>query len=661
MMRKNILIVIMLLFWFNSPAQIKKFGKISKNDFVLKNSEKYKDDDAVILFKKRDTWYEYNKTNGWTIITKIHERRLLKNKDGFEYGTKHIRLYGKNKDEKVSIKAFTFNLIDGKIVKTKLEKKDIFKQQLSKRWYEKKFTMPNLKPGSIIDWEYKIRSPYVQNIEDVIYKIDIPLQYLEAEIRVPEYYHFKYSTTNYFPVKITESEDNTTVYISTKNSSGVYQNNGYDVKLNVYKLKLQNVAPISIEPFMNSINNYIGRVKFELSFINYPNEPMKFVASTWEDVAKTIYLKDKFGRELKKHLYFKKDLAQLIDSTDTQKTKISKIFNFVKKKVKWNEEYGILADEGVTRAYKNGNGNVAELNFILLGMLNAAGVKAYPVLVSTNAHGIPIFPTLEGFNYIITAVPYGGSFILLDPTEKYTIPDVLPKRVLNWKGRLIKKDGSSFFVDLFPKYFSISSDNIQASIDDELVVNGFNIKKYTGNFALQKRSEYENKSMEDLKKTFEKKYDNLNILKIRQSNLNKANKIYKILYKFEIEDAIEEIGNRILFNPALFLHKKENVFKSDKRDFPVYFGFPMMFRYDVKIKLPAGYKIKKLPENVSFSTPDGSATYSYQIKQKNNEIELIIENNISEPIIPSTKYQGLKSHFDKIVNKENEKIILSKN
>lgn len=669
MMTKTWIAGILFLFFVKSPAQIKKFGKISKKDFVLKNPDKYKDDDAVILFKKRETWYEYDKTQGWFIITKIHERRLLKNKDGFDYGTKYIRLYGKNKEERVSVKAVTFNLVDGKIVKTKLNKKDIFRQQLSKYWFEKKFTMPNLKPGSIVDWEYKIRSPYVQNIDDIIYKIDIPIQYLEAEIRVPEFFHFKYSTTNFFPVNLIESDDVMNInFVSKHRTGGVgwtptethFQNNEYEVKLNVYNLKLKDIAPISKEPFMNSINNYIGRVKFELSYIKFPQEPPKFVATTWEDATKTIYFKEKFGGELKKHLYFKKDLAQLIDSSDTPDMKVIKIFNFVKNKVKWNNEYGILADDGVARAYKNGTGNVAELNFILIAMLNAAGVKAYPVLVSTNSHGIPMFPTLEGFNYVITAALSGNQIILMDPTEKYAIPGVLPKRVLNWKGRLVKKDGSSSFVDLFPKYYSISADNIQATITDELAVNGFDVKNYTGNFALQNRRKYDNKTKEDLKKTFEKKYDNLNIVNIRQSNLKKLDKVYKILFQFNMEDAADVIGNKIVLNPVLFLHEKENVFKSDKRDFPVYFGFPMMFSYDIKLKLPSGYKIEKLPENTTFSTPDGTATYSYQIKQTGDGIELVIENKISEPVIPNTQYQSLKDYFGKVVDKENEKVILSK-
>ena len=669
MNRKNWFAGILFLIFIYSPAQIKKFGKIKKTDFVLKNPGKYKDDDAVILFKERRTWYEYDQIEGWMIVTKIHERILLKNKDGFRFGTKHIRLYGKNQNERVSIKAVTYNLVNGKINKTKLNKKDIFKQKLSRNWYEKKFTMPNLKPGSIVEWEYRIHSPYTRYIDDIIYKIDIPIQYLEAEIRIPDFFHFKYNVTSYFPVNLTSHEDNMSIHILKKTHTGGvglepkethYQNNNFDVNLVVYKLKLIDVSPISKEPFMSSFNNYIGRVKFELSYIKYPNQIPEYVSTTWKKVVETIYFEPKFGQELKKHYYFKKDLAKLIDSSDTQETKVAKIYNFVKNKVKWNNEYGILADNGVARAYKTGVGNVAEINFILIAMLNAAGVKAYPVLCSTNTHGTPMFPTINGFNYVLTATQSGEQYILMDPTEKFAIPGILPKRVLNWKGRLVKKDGSSFFVNLFPEYYSVNINSIQASITDDLTINGYDNRNYTGNFALQKRRAYESKTKDDLKKTFEEKYDNLNIVNIRQTNLHKTNKIYKILFQFEMEDAVEEIGDKLIFNPVLFLHEKENIFKSDKRDFPVYFGFPMMFHYDIKLKLPENYKVEKLPENTTFSTPEGTATYSYQIKQTSFGIELIVEKKISEPFIPNTQYQTLKEFFGKIVDKENEKVILSK-
>ena len=46
-------------------------------------------------------------------------------------------------------------------------------------------------------------------------------------------------------------------------------------------------------------------------------------------------------------------------------------------------------------------------------------------------HGIPAYPTIDGFNCVIAAVEIDGQRYLLDATEKMAAPNVLPNRVLN--------------------------------------------------------------------------------------------------------------------------------------------------------------------------------------------------------------------------------------
>ena len=84
-------------------------------------------------------------------------------------------------------------------------------------------------------------------------------------------------------------------------------------------------------------------------------------------------------------------------------------------------------------------------------MLRYAGLTANPVLVSTRSNGIAIFPNRTAFNYVIAAVETPNGNILLDASDKFSTPNVLPFRALNWYGRLIRKDGTSEEVDLMPK------------------------------------------------------------------------------------------------------------------------------------------------------------------------------------------------------------------
>lgn len=407
------IIILLLVFTINiNQAQIKKFGKISKDEFALKNNKKYEEDDAIELFKERKTTFEYYDNVGWMVVTKVHERILLKNKNGFKYATKKIKLF---KSEKAKVKAATYNLDGDNIVITKLDNDDIYKQKITENWVEKKFTMPNLKEGSIIEWQYKIKSSYIAYIDDIVYQKTIPILYLDVFLTIPEYFKFKYYVTKYFPINL-----------NIKTDAG--ETNHFS---------LVDVKAIKKEPFIPGINNYIGRVKFELVSVEFPGRPVEKYASSWEDVCKKIYKSFHFGDQLKKTGYFKKDLKNLTSQTFDKEVKTHKILDFVKKKVRWNNQYGIYSDVGVKKAYKTGKGNVAEINFILISMLNQAGIEAYPVLGSSIHHGIPMFPTIIGFNYVITAVKKGNGYILIDPTEKLAPPGVLPSRILNWFGRNI--------------------------------------------------------------------------------------------------------------------------------------------------------------------------------------------------------------------------------
>ena len=178
-------------------------------------------------------------------------------------------------------------------------------------------------------------------------------------------------------------------------------------------------------------------IDFEIDFIKYPNEGAKFYTTSWSDVAKNIYSNLNYERELSNTDYFTDDLLTLTKRAKDDYQRVMNIFQFVKRKVKWNGYKGLSLDKTLKRAYEEGSGNVAVINLMLTSILRMAGLRANPVLVSTQSNGIPFFPTRNGFNYLITAVSIGNETILLDASEFYSFPNLLPKRALNWRGRLI--------------------------------------------------------------------------------------------------------------------------------------------------------------------------------------------------------------------------------
>jgi len=206
---------------------------------------------------------------------------------------------------------------------------------------------------------------------------------------------------------------------------------------------------------VNNINNYRAKINFEIAAYRPRNGIPKFYNTTWKDVTKTIYENSNFGVQLNKKSHFKDDLENITNGVTSQIEKLNTIYNFVKSKIKWNEVYSIYtSNEGIKNAYRESVGNVAEINLTLVAMLREAGLAASPILVSTRSHGIPLFPTKEGYNYVIAGIEAQNEVILLDATEKYSSPNVLPLRDLNWEGRLIRENGSSIAINLYPKNYN---------------------------------------------------------------------------------------------------------------------------------------------------------------------------------------------------------------
>ena len=258
----------------------------------------------------------------------------------------------------------------------------------------------------------------------------------------------------------------------------------------VYKIENDNIPALLEEPYVNNIDNYRTSQHFELSSIKWPNEPIEYFSKSWEDVAKTIFKEEDFGGELRKTSYFEKEIDEVIRNNSDPSKLIVSIFEFVKQKVKWNDYRGMFSDNGVKKAYETGSGNTADINLMLVAMLRHARLNADPLILSTRDHGIPLFPTIRGFNYVIAAVELDGSLILLDATEKNSTPNVLPLRDLNFQGRIIRKDGSSELVDLTPKQSAITSSICSLEIDEMGEISGGIRKTYLNFHATSYRDKY---------------------------------------------------------------------------------------------------------------------------------------------------------------------------
>lgn len=669
MIKKPTLIILAVLAFLNCNAQKQELGKVTIDELKQKVCPTDTSAAAAVLFNIGKSYFDYSANEGFRLITEIITKVKIYKKEGYEFASHSQRYYiGGNESELVNYsKATTYNLVDGKIEKTKLSGDGEFNEKMNKYWGQKKITMPNVKEGSIIEYRMEIRSPYFHDFPEWEFQDEIPVVYSRYTTLIPEYYIFNPRFKGYLTPKIEKEDSSKSLSITTKDrSEGLLAKTNFDSQTLTYieaktVYTLENVPALKDESYVNNIDNYTAAVLHELASVRFPNSSVKSYSTDWETVVKKIYESDDFGTELNKTGYFEKDLDQLLSSVPAQSDRIAAIYDFVKSKMNWNEFRSIYCDGGVRKAYQDKKGNVAEINLMLTAMLRYAGIPANPVILSTRQNGIALYPSNSAYDYVIAGVEIdGGHIVLLDATEKYALPNLLPIRDLNWFGRVIRKDGTSSIINLMPDSNSKDVINIMANINNNGEVTGKVRDQYFDYHAYTFRNANNGMAKDAYIDMLEKKYQGLEVRDYEVQNSNDLSKPLIENYSFTTTSFVEIIGDKMYVSPFLFFAKTENPFKQENREYPVDFVFPKQTKYNISIVIPEGYAVELLPAPKLVSMPDELASFRYNITTTGNQIQVLYTLDVNNAIINADYYGELKAFFKEIIDNQTEKIVLKK-
>ncbi len=674
-MKLTTISLIFLLFTFNGISQKYSYGKVSKEELKEQQDPNYPETDATVLYREYKTFLEYKQGEGFTLHTEVFERIKIYNPQGFDWATHSVRTYnfGSNREEVEALKGVTYNLENGSIEKEKLKYSNLYEERISDYYVLSTFTMPALKPGCVIEYEYKITS-FDFDIGDIDLQYTIPIRKEVVDIRVPEYYIYQNYSNPQSGLSYTFEKDSKEIDIHLRGRSGLgtanhgsvfanspeTQDRTVSYKENSYTLEASDIPPLKKEEYVDNLDNYKAKSIWELAMINAPGELPKSYSTTWEAVTESIYENDAFVNELNKSDYYQEDLQAAIAGLSEPTDKMAALFNLVKSKMNWNNYYGYFPQHGVKKAYKEGSGNSADINLMLVSMLRSAGLNANPVLVSTRKNGIPLFPTRHGFNYIIASMQYGDEVYLMDATDPVSGINLLPQRVMNWQGRIIRSDGSSQNIGLYPGYKSQKLTYVQAEITPGKVTAKVN-ERLGEHFAKNYRTRnYGTSDAEQLDALNSETYQ-LELSEFKSKDVDNTKPNMTIGYTATTADLVEEINGDLYFSPMLFFATTSHPFKSDSRTYPIFFDYPSSHKYTINIKLPEGYKVNALPEGAVANLSNNLGNYTYLIKEVNPQmLQLSVSLDLNAPIVLPSEYEYVKSFFGKVVEKEKEKIVLTK-
>lgn len=662
-MKIKLFVVLLIAISFpNVYAQKFEFGKVSFAELEEKVHPIDTTAVAAVLFNKARTFFSYDVKNGFSINTENTFRIKIYKKEGLKWANHKVSYYvgyeNYNDDRVEFSNCYTYNAENGKVVITKLNNEGSFKTNVNKYWKEAAIVMPNVKSGSVIEFKYIVKSENIIEFPDFNFQHDIPVNYSEYITEIPGFFVYKALLKGTFEIKPESKIVRGNLTYANKYDSMRSEMVSFDQVNSKYVA--QNIPALKEESFVDNIENYRFSIQHELEKTQFYQEPVKDYSLTWGGVVKTIYENPDFGNQLKERTYVEQDASRIIENIGTNAEKVAAIFKFVQNKMNWNSQKGYYTDKGVKQAYMDGTGNTAEINFILIAMLNAAGMDANPVLLSTIDHGVPQYPNRTIFNYVIAAVEIDGKQIVLDATNKYTTLNIIPLNAINWTGRLLRKDGTSQEIKLVPDFQSKKVINMMAAIDEKGKVSG----KYRVHRTDYEAFAFREKNSGINQQNYLEKVENdLTGVQISDYSIENSKDLSKPVienFTFTTDNECEMIGDKMYINPKLFFTQTKNPFVQEERQYPIYFGCPRQEKLNVNIDIPEGYVVESLPKSIKIQTGENVGSFVFNSVTSDNKIQIVIAEDVNKGIVSSTFYDVLKSFYQQMTDKQNEKIVLKK-
>lgn len=501
-MIKNTAFILLFILSLNLYAQKCpiKFKKLTKEEIELTEYNGYS---AVITYDYGQMFFDTN-PNGENlfIFNKRHVRIKILSEEGLKY-SKVTFLYHDMNCEKYSgelsysLKAYTHNISeDGKIKTTRLKHKNIKHKDSTNCLVKAEFEFLDVKVGSILEYEINIPSLNLIKPETWYFQKELPVIYSEFRARIPDDFTYAFFVKN---IKDLYKQDSS-YYDYVINYNFEYNRRKYSTVLNLsgkqYIFVNKYMSPIRNKADAEKINihvkrisagdtsfpwrkltralmittnySYYSRTPSQRRLIQYPSAYIIYYLKTWEELNKSLLFDENFGLAIIKHWNCDSLFNSIIKNKNSDTEKAIAIYNFVKKKMFWNNKYSVFADvsdnllkkiysksggkvklNNIGTYFNEGKGTSSEINFVLMYLLNKANIKVYPVLANTTDNDVldKDIPVINQFTTTIAMIELNDKKILLDaafPDSKFNnISQKLDKKQMF----IVRKENFGWFIE----------------------------------------------------------------------------------------------------------------------------------------------------------------------------------------------------------------------
>ncbi len=514
----------------------------------------------------------------------------------------------------------------------------------------KTFTMPEVTPGSIIEYKYNVDWPYI--LGENFWTIQHELYTVRENFTMKPYDGLLEGFSTGFQV------------------SAMYKNMPQNLKPqhkgSGFEMHAENISAFQSEGYMPPESDYKPQVRFFYLGANIGNTD-KF----WEDSGR--YWNDQVERFIGNHKEVADAAAQAIGSDVDPEKKLRALYaraqqirnlSYERERTEEEQKKDKLKDAAnAAGVLSRGYGYRNDVTRLFVAMARAAGFEASVLQVSNRKDrffdkGLLSRRQLDAEIALVTA---GGKQYYLDPGTRFC-----PFGLLRWfytstaALKLEKKNSAFLMVPPTAQDKAAVRRTAQMRLEPDGALKGEVTVQYTGEDALEYRLDALETDDAGRKKNLEDELSSLlpdgAVVKLTQAgDWTATESPLTAVFNVEISSFASAAGKRVLMPSFLFQTKQLDVFKHAERKYPVYFPYAFAETDDLMIAVPTGYTVESVPGKQDARLP--YALYESATRFSGAKFEaqrVLLFNGI---FFPPEKYSDVKGFFNKVQAGDEQQVV----
>ena len=655
------------------PADPIKFGQVDSQDLTAAPFVADSAAAAVVLCDFGRSRLQGHGSGFQVVFERITRLKILK-KAGFEEASVEIPLYHRdeNSEKITSLRGATYNLVNGRVEKTVLETSGVFLEKRTPTVNVRKFTMPNVREGSVVEFAYTLTSDYLFNFQDWTFQRAIPVRWSEYRVSIPGFYKYTIISHTSRPFDVQEARvGSTTMTLDRTVGEGGGVSAGLVTgMLNLtaateeHRWVLQHLPALTPEPYMTTLADYAARLDFELAGEQWPDEPYHDLAGTWEKINARLLDADDFGGRLSHAGFLKEPAEALATQHPSVPARAAAVRSLVLAAVRYDGTNRYFATDPLRKAYDAHRGTAADVNLLLLAALRYAGLTAHPLLLSTRDHGAinPEFPLLEYFNYVAAVVVLpDGHDLLLDATDPLLPCGLLPQHCLNRVARVVgPTPATSRWVDTTPTQRRVRYQQVSLALDAQGGLSGKVHAEHGGYAAAEERERLAELGEKKYLAAVGQRHEAFTLGKPALAHANDVDRLLALDYEFQ-QPGQGPAGTTLYLSPLREFGITQNPFRHETRAFAVDFGIAQDETLVVSLTLPAGYELAALPAPTNLELPNGGGRFVCSATTPApGTVVLTSRLSLAKTVYPAADYSNLRELYRRLLEKQGEQLVVQK-